>query len=552
MLGIAVYSEVNVGGVTPDFSRTLLLTTIVSGYLLSLGYSLFYYYFRNISLNVWVQSVGDVLSITALVHGTGGVYSLYSVFYTLVIIYAVTFLGRRGGILIASASSFLYTLFAVMEYYGVVIPSFSLSFSYYRSDAGHVLARIVTHVISFYFTALLSIFVVDQEKKTRALLLERQDAFARLDTLYKNIIESVNVGIITVNPEGLIKSFNRAAAQITGLPYHDVENRRLSEIFPDFFAFLQQKKDERKFELLTHFEGVFHTNRGRTLNVGASLSMLRDPDGSAIGEIIILEDIAEIIEMRQSLEKSRRLAFTGEVAANLAHEIRNPLAAIGGSIQLLRQDTSSDDVNRRLFDIILRGKEQLEGFLKDFLLLAKPAPGICEEIDLGQTILDVCDSLRLVPDWREPVDLSVQLPDFPLVIHAGKTEVRQVLWNLMLNALQAMPDGGALCVTASRTQAEGQTDQVKITVSDTGCGIMDGDMHQIFDPFYTTRSAGTGLGLAVVSRIIENWQGELDVSANEGGGTRFAATFPLAVPCCRPIETEMLGKGVRHGENPCC
>jgi two-component system sensor histidine kinase PilS (NtrC family) len=285
---------------------------------------------------------------------------------------------------------------------------------------------------------------------------------------------------------------------------------------------------------LTRFEGVFHTNKGRTLKLGASLSPLRDGHGRVIGEIIVFQDIAEIIEMRESLEKSRRLAFTGEVAANLAHEIRNPLATIGGSIQLLKQDIPADHVNQKLFDIIMRGKEQLESFLRDFLLLARPAFGMCEEIELNSTIVEVIDSLRLLPDWRESLKLNLNIPESRVIITANKTEIRQVLWNLILNALQAMPENGVLTVEVSLL-GKGDGKSVQITVGDNGCGIDVSEQRRIFEPFYTTRSTGTGLGLAVVNRIIENWQGTIDLKSEPGMGTTFRVTFPSQVSSCKKI-----------------
>jgi len=531
ILGIAVFAKVNAGGEISDIYRSALFITIISIYITSIGFFLVFYYLRNVLINIYIQGIADVIAITAMVYGTGGIHSLYSVFYPLVIIYTVTFLGRGGGLLIASAAAIFYGFLAVLEYYSLIIPAVLTPFDIYQPNAGYVLARVLTHIISFYFTAFLSIFVVDQEKKTRALLAEKQDAFTKLDILHKSIIESIDAGIMTVNPEGRIKSFNRAASEITGFNLSEVENQRLADIFPDFFDFLQkQKKGASNPPFFTRFEGVFNTSKGKKLKLGASLSQLRDPQGRIIGEIIIFEDVAEIIEMRESLEKSRRQAFTGEIAANLAHEIRNPLAAIGGSIQLLREDTPLDHVNQRLFDIIMRGKEQLESFLKDFLLLARPAPGICEEVELRKTILDVIDSLRLVPDWRQALKLNLRLPEAPLLINVNKTEIRQVLWNLTLNALQAMPGGGVLTIEVALCR-KNDADAVQIRISDDGCGIDKIDLRRIFEPFYTTREVGTGLGLAVVSRIIENWQGTIAVESESGKGTTFAITFPPARSC---------------------
>ena len=147
------------------------------------------------------------------------------------------------------------------------------------------------------------------------------------------------------------------------------------------------------------------TGDGRKLLLGGSVSPLRDPSGVTIGNIIIFQDLTEINEMKESLEKSRRLAFIGEMAAGLAHEIRNPLASISGSIQMLKGDLTRNDTNARLMQIILRGKDQLESFLKDFLLMARPAPGVREEIDVKETIRDVIESLRCISDWNELLEV---------------------------------------------------------------------------------------------------------------------------------------------------
>jgi two-component system sensor histidine kinase PilS (NtrC family) len=533
ILGIHVYAELNAEVGLFDIPVSIFSLTIIFTYTFSVIFVFLIYFYRNTAVNIYTQSIADLILITSVVYGTGGIQSIYSVFYPLVIIYTVMFLERKGGVLIATAAAVLYVLLAVLEYYGLINPMRVSQFTAYRLDAGYVLARVVTHIISFYFTALLSLYVVGQERKTRTLLAEKQDAFARLDILYKSIIESVSAGIITLNLEGRIKSFNRAASAITGNSFNEVENRKLSDIFSDFDAYLQQQKiQEGRSSKPIRFEGVFHTTKGQELKLGASLSRLKDPQDNVIGDIIIFEDITEIIDMRESLEKNRRLAFSGEVAANLAHEIRNPLATIGGSIQLLRQDIPLDHGNQKLFDIILRGKEQLEKFLKDFLLLARPAPGICEEVDLNEVINEVIDSLRLLSDWREPLELRLKLPPDKFMINANKTELRQVLWNIATNALQSMPKGGTLILEADRVLLKG-IDSAEIVIKDTGSGIEKNDLRKIFDPFYTTRTVGTGLGLAVVSRIIENWMGTIRVSSEPEQGTTFTVTFPRQVLYCK-------------------
>jgi two-component system sensor histidine kinase PilS (NtrC family) len=221
--------------------------------------------------------------------------------------------------------------------------------------------------------------------------------------------------------------------------------------------------------------------------------------------------------MREAIEKNRRFAFIGEMAAGLAHEIRNPLASITGSIQILRQDLTLSETNEKLMQIVLRGKEQLEGFLRDFLLMTRPAPGMRTTFDVREIVREVLESLRYVPDWLdERHRVVVELPAVPLLIQANKTEIRQILWNVILNALQAMPSGGTLTVKADLLQSEGR---MSLRIMDTGSGIAETDLQKIFEPFFTTREEGTGLGLAVVRRIIEYYGGKIDIRSQPHQGT---------------------------------
>lgn len=529
LLGIATFVEVKGMQTLSEISASTLFKTILLTYILSIVYLFLLKYVRNLLWNIYIQSLCDVILITGMVYATGGIQSIYSVFYPLVIIYSVLFLGRRGGLVIASASSIFYGLFADLEFSGVIYPVFLIHNQDYFPNAAYVFMRIITHIISFYFIALLTSFVVEREKRMRTLLAEKQSAFDQLDLLHRSIIESVDTGIMTINPERQIKSFNRAAAEITGLPFREVKNRIISEVFPDFPPLPKEKNpDGYRQAARTRFETTFHTGDGRSLSLGGSLSPLRDPQGITIGNIIAFQDLTEINKMRESLEKSRRLAFIGEMAAGMAHEIRNPLASMSGSIQMLSQDLSHNETHEKLMQIILRGKNQLESFLKDFLRMARPAPGVREEIDLRDMIRDVLDSLRFVPDWHEPVQIDLHLKDDPLSFHMNRTEGRQVLWNVILNSVQAMPEGGTLTVEA-RCCRKDERDGVEIRINDTGCGIEKSRLPKIFEPFYTTRDMGTGLGLAVVSRILEGYQGKIDIQSDPGKGTTCTIWFPARI-----------------------
>jgi two-component system sensor histidine kinase PilS (NtrC family) len=527
LLALAAFAEIKGMESLLAISTSLLIKTILLAYLLSIFFLFLLRHLRSISLNIYIQSICDITLITAMVYATGGTRSIYSTFYPLVIIYSVLFLGRRGGFIIASVAGIFYGLLANLEFYSVIYPHFSASIPDYQKNAADVITRIITHFLSFYLVAFLASFVVEHERKTRTLLTERQSAFDQLDLLHRSIIESVDNGILTVDLDGAIKSFNRAAARITGFAFRDIGNRQFSEIFPGGPSLERKQGAAENIPLAkTQFEMLFPTGSRKRLVLGGSVSPLRDPRGVTIGSIVIFQDLTEINEMKESLEKSRQLAFIGEIAANLAHEIRNPLAAISGSIQMLKGALVRDGTNARLIQIILRAKDHLEGFLKDFLLMARPARGPREALDIRETIREIVESLRCIDDWHKLHDVVMVLADDPLYIRANKTEVRQILWNLMLNAVQAMPAGGVLKVEARPARVE-EGDGAEISIGDTGCGIEEQDFSKIFDPFYTTRDMGTGLGLAVVKRILEAYGGAIRMKSKPGEGSVFTIWLPV-------------------------
>ena len=255
--------------------------------------------------------------------------------------------------------------------------------------------------------------------------------------------------------------------------------------------------------------------------LGCSLSPLVDSNREKIGNILIFQDLTVIKEMEQQIEKNKRLAFAGEMAAGFAHEIRNPLASISGPIQMLSKDLRLDQTDRKLMQIILRGKDRLEGFVKDFLLLARPKQSERKDIDIKVIIDDVLESLRFSPEWNENIEVIRNLSD-QTGIYGNKAEIRQVIWNLVLNAIQAMPDGGRLKIETTPDEKK----YLEILISDNGCGIEEKNQDRVFEPFYTTKEIGTGLGMAIVNRIVESHMGKIIIKSKLGKGTDCIVLLP--------------------------
>ena len=529
LLGIATFLEIKGEDLLPEISLLSLYLVIITSYILSLFYFFLLNLTKNIKITLYIQAICDVLMITGLVYATGGISSVYAVFYTLVIIYSVLFLERRGGLIIASACSICYGLLLDLEYYKILTPLYAIVFQDNPFTAGYVFSKIIIYILSFYLIAFLAIFVVEQEKKTRTLLQEKETAFDQLDLLHRSIIESVDTGILTINLRGQIKSFNRAAEEITGYSFAEVEDRNIVDLFPEYGGLLENihpggHPDSQQSRVEMYVE----SHEKKPLTLGCSVSFLNDGTEKRIGDILVFQDLTAIKKMELILEKNRRLAFIGEMAAGLAHEMRNPLASISGSIQVLHKSLPLNEPDERLMQIILRGKDQLESFMRDFLLLSRPTPGIPEMIKITDIIEDILESIRYLPDWRDDIQVIKSLQDHLPFIRANKTEIRQLIWNVLMNAIQSMPNGGRVTIETGKDTPDISAGQfLEIKISDNGQGIMENDLGKIFEPFYTTREKGTGLGLAIVNRIVEGHAGKIKVDSRSGEGT----TFMIWLPC---------------------
>lgn len=522
LLGIATFIRIRVAESSLQSAFAPIYFIVALTYVFSFACLFIPKIIKNIRVNIYLQSLLDLSLITGLVYVTGGIESIYSVFYPLVIIYSALFLAGRGGLISASASSIFYGLLLDLEYYGFIQPVSPLGYDY-DFDAGYVFSRIVIHVICFYIIALLASFAVKQEKKTRELLAEKESAFDQLDLLHRSIIESVDTGILTVDLHGNIKSFNTGAEKITGFSRYKVINKQIHSVFSSLPEMLDGKnlwKPGSRFEI---------SYSGKIL--GCSVSPLVDENREKIGNILIFQDLTVIKEMKGQIEKNKQFAFIGEMAAGFAHEIRNPLASISGPIQMLSKNLRLDETDRRLMQIILRGKDRLEGFVKDFLLLARPKQSERKDIDVEAIIDDALKSLQFSIEWHEHIEVNKNLCN-QSNIYGNKAEIRQVIWNLILNAVQAMPEKGILKIE-TRQVFNNKKKYLEILISDTGCGIEEKNQDKVFEPFYTTKEKGTGLGMAIVNRIVESHMGKVRIKSKPEEGTDCIVLLPqelLEVP----------------------
>ncbi len=492
---------------------------IISLYALSAAYSWLLPLIRNLNLFAFIQIAGDILTISILVHLTGGIDSGFSLLYHLSIISGSIILYRRGGYLAASVSSILYGAMLDMQYYNVLFFVRSENFT-----AAQVLFQVFINIVSFYAVAFLSSFLSERLRRTRQELQEKSSDFEDLRVLQEHILKNVGNGIVTLDLSGRITSWNEAAAAITGYGEDEIKQHWQS-VFGECIKGIFGHTDELR-QRPFHFDGRIKKKDGSSAVLRMTASLLKDDKARVMGIILVFQDITHILEMEDRVRRQERLATVGSLAAGIAHEIRNPLASLGGSIEMLKKEPGLSGDSRRLMDIVLREAERLNTIITEFLEYARPTSPSLESVSLSDLVGETVTLLKNSREYRPDIVITTEIGQ-DIVIHGDAQRLRQVFWNLLLNSCQAAQKGGNIVISASMEQS-GERDMVTITVSDSGDGISAEHLPRIFDPFFTTKSEGTGLGLAIVHRIIDDHGGTIDVQSERGKGTVVKITLPTA------------------------
>jgi two-component system sensor histidine kinase PilS (NtrC family) len=506
-------------------------------YALTLLYALLLRRIQKLKIFAYVQILGDVFFITLLIYITGGIASIFFWLYLFSIFSAGTILYRRGGLWIASASSILYGTLLDLEYYGILLPPGSRELYSLSYQSTYVLYLITVNMITFFLVAILSSYLAEQVRRKEEELKKRIIDYRQLERLYKHIVQNVVSGLITVDDEGRITSFNRMAEEITGYKFEEVYQEEIDSLFPGLSAWSRSVEGnpgegETRPRFL-RWETRFPRKDGAHLILGFSISPLKDSDDRELGNILIFQDLTRLREMEEHVKRSDRLAAIGKMAAGIAHEIRNPLASMSGSIEILKEELGDSPQSQALMGIVLREVHRLNSLIADFLLFARPISPGRERIHLNRLIEEIFQMLGHSPDFNSLIRLETQFED-DLYIQGDANQVRQVFWNLLMNAAQAMPEGGLLRVRLRkafpRAPLPGGRSYGEVSVIDSGMGIGEEVIGKVFDPFFTTKEKGTGLGLSIVHSIVESYGGKITVQSQRGRGSVFTVVLPLAEP----------------------
>jgi two-component system, NtrC family, sensor histidine kinase PilS len=470
----------------------------------------------------YLQLFFDVLIITGMVFITGAVESIFSFLYILSIISASIILYRPGGFLTASLSGILYGVMVDLDYYGI-IPS-SIAGIHPNYNESYVFYNIFINIIAFYIVAFLSGYLSEQVKRTGEELIEKRIDFEELKILNNNIIQNMQTGLITIDRKGRIISFNRQAEITTGKLLRQVYLSPIDDVVPGILGDIAETEASYASGGFNRWTREFVSDKGRRYILGFSVSPLKNARSEQVGKIVLFLDITHIKALEEEIKRNDTLANLGKFAANLAHEIRNPLGSMSASIQLLKNEVSLSGSNRELMDIVLKEINRLNYLITNFLMYARPLTIKKEQIDLKKVIDETITVFKNTPKGSGDITIVTEF-DGNTTIVGDFMQLKQVFWNLLLNAADAMADGGDIRIRMTEILPS-EDGVVSVSVSDTGTGIGDEIRPLIFDPFFSTKEGGTGLGLPTVKLIVEAHGGMLDIASRQGDGTNVTITLP--------------------------
>ena len=489
-------------------------------------FSVISYFFLKIlrfqAFVTYLQTIWDLLFVTVLLLFTGGVASPYSFLYLLSIMNAGVLLGRREAVYTASLCGILYGTIVDFQYFGLLIP-IGLSQSVAQQlGAMHILYNIFLNMMGFYLTCFITGYLSGLATQSEDALLKKSINYLELERLSSTIVSNVESGLMTITREGNIRLFNRYAEELTGKSQSDVYNMPLKRVFPDMESVVMHPDSAASGEFTCSLPG----NSKMILGYGSV--PFTDSQGEATGVIINFKDLTSKKQMEEELKRTDRLAALGALSARMAHEIRNPLAAMSGSVQLLAEQGNIAENDRRLLTIIVRETDRLNALITEFLTYARPVSPSKESIELFGLIEDI---RLLVSSDRRFEDIVINnLVPREMTINADINQMQQVLINLLHNSAEAIFQSGRIEIKAHRDNISGK-ENIKspytvITVGDNGTGISGEAAKHLFEPFWTTKKDGTGLGLAIIYRIIEEHGGTIKAEFPSGGGCQITIMLP--------------------------
>lgn len=482
---------------------------LLAVYILSGLYFLLLSYTNRPQELYTLQFICDLVLVSLLIYSSGGTASPFSPLYVLIIVYASLIRQRRGAVWAVTLSMLSYVGLAHLEYFRALQSAEPIS------QYTQVVYRILWNVLGFVAVALLGSYLSERLQKTRQEL-------GVMKMLHDNIVNSIRTGLLTVDLDGRIMSANGAACDILRRDTSELRNQPLDTLFPAPILENIKKANFTPSSRALRIEVWLPHSVGQHVFVGMSCSPLLDKSGEQIGFILSFQDLTEIKKREEELQLKEKMAAIGQVAAGVAHEVRNPLAALSGSVQILRSELALLPEQERLIEIALRECSRLNQTVADFLTYAGPPPPRFQRLNLVSLVEETIALFEKDPDRESHHHIEFHSAAPQALCFGDPDQIRQALWNVLQNAIRALPEGGEVVVGIA--VADGQ---IRLSVTDNGVGMSEEQRSKIFQPFQTGFKKGVGLGMAIVYQIVQQHNGHIEVQSNPDEGTVVSIDFPL-------------------------
>jgi two-component system, NtrC family, sensor histidine kinase PilS len=527
VFGAVVLAE---GGHASVFQSFLVYSVATLVFLLVIEFDIRFIKPPVLSLIIFGHIVLELITEGSIIRSTGNPTLHFSALFLLTIVSASLVYRLPGTLSVATLASLIYAFTSTTH--GVAGGLFDiqqLRQSYQASD--EIFYAVFLHVCTFYLVAFISGFLAAKLRVKEGELSHTSEKLERMKLDTDDILHNLHSGLITVDNRGRILYFNRAAEIILGMNQKDVQGQSFLEVFnermPAFcervLSVLKLAKPNLRSELeIKNKEGV-------TIPLGLTTSVLGDERIGIRGVIAIFQDLTVAKQMEQALMKSDRLAAVGELSARIAHEIRNPLASISGSVEVLKSEIALNGENARLMELIVKESERLTRILNDFLIYARTTPTFSTKVELVSVVSDTIELLKHNSALPKTILLDFKTEQPMVYVVADEDQLRQVVINVITNAVDAVDvNSGTIQMRIFAPAGKlgvSDTDWVCLQIADNGCGLDEKDKERIFEPFFSRKRGGTGLGLAIVKRCLDSFDARIEVESVPGSGSTFALYF---------------------------
>jgi two-component system sensor histidine kinase PilS (NtrC family) len=514
----------------------LFIGTILLWYTLSLFYVLLLSFWQEHRLQASLQVLTDLALVSLVVHETGGWDSSLNFLYPLVIIVASVLLPRVWAHLIAALAFILYGTVLELNYYGLVH-----SYCTTHPELKALQAIIFVNLFAFLAVAYLAGLLVAKLRQVRVELKDASGALENLQALHENIIHSISSGLITTGLDGHITLVNTAAQKLLERLLSELLGTPVNKLFLDALPNLESERP--------HAEVRLDVPGGYRKTFRVRVAALTVAGRGVLGYVYALDDLTEIRRLEREVRMQDRLAAVGRLAAAIAHEIRNPLTSIAGSVSMLSAVPEMSEEHRKLLEIVTRESQRLNNIITDFLAYSHGKQYHFDKVDLLPLVED---TLTLMQHRMTAENTGISIERHFSVreawVLADGDKIKQVFWNFCENAVRAMPSGGTFTVGIEPLGADWQ-----LSFADSGTGMSSQQIEKIFEPFQSNFEGGTGLGLAIVYQIVQAHEGKVWARSRQGQGTALVlklrrleteTTFSLRLGkvAARPAQTGLLAE----------